>query len=640
MFRYFLRIHQSFKIIMNKNRYFLVKIAFLLSFGAFAQADRWQQRVQYTMDIDMDIQTNRFKGKQKLVYFNNSPETLDKVFYHLYFNAFQPNSAMDVRSRTIADPDGRVRDRISKLKENEIGYQKIFSLKQDGTPLKYTVEGTILEVTLAKPIAPKSQTTFEMEFEAQVPIQIRRCGRDNAEGVLYSMAQWYPKMAEYDYQGWHANPYIGREFYGVWGDFDVKITIDSTCMVGGTGYLQNAHEIGKGYDTKGKAVKRPKSNKLTWHFKAPNVHDFVWAADPDFTHVIRKEADLPELHFFYKKERPVEEKWKQLPDYMVQSFRIMNERFGKYPYEQFSFIQGGDGGMEYPMATLILGRHRELGGLVGVSVHESIHNWYYGVLATNESLYPWMDEGFTTFAEDVVMSQIFNVNTENPHVDSYKNYFALVKAGQNEPLSTHADHYRTNRAYSISSYSIGSVFLYQLSYVIGKDAFEKGMKEYFDTWKFKHPNPNDFIRVMEKVSGLELDWYKEYWIYSSKTIDYGIKAVSSENNETTVVLERKGEMPMPIDLVVTYKSGKKELYYIPLELMRGEKKEEMSGATTILMEDWGWVYPEYVLKIGSDVKEISKIEIDPTERMADVDRSNNSYPYKNTKNTDFKGKKK
>jgi hypothetical protein len=497
-----------------------------------------------------------------------------------------------------------------------------------------------LEVTLAKPIAPKSQTTFEMEFEAQVPIQIRRCGRDNAEGVLYSMAQWYPKMAEYDYQGWHANPYIGREFYGVWGDFDVKITIDSTCMVGGTGYLQNAHEIGKGYDTKGKAVKRPKSNKLTWHFKAPNVHDFVWAADPDFTHVIRKEADLPELHFFYKKERPVEEKWKQLPDYMVQSFRIMNERFGKYPYEQFSFIQGGDGGMEYPMATLILGRHRELGGLVGVSVHESIHNWYYGVLATNESLYPWMDEGFTTFAEDVVMSQIFNVNTENPHVDSYKNYFALVKAGQNEPLSTHADHYRTNRAYSISSYSIGSVFLYQLSYVIGKDAFEKGMKEYFDTWKFKHPNPNDFIRVMEKVSGLELDWYKEYWIYSSKTIDYGIKAVSSENNETTVVLERKGEMPMPIDLVVTYKSGKKELYYIPLELMRGEKKEEMSGATTILMEDWGWVYPEYVLKIGSDVKEISKIEIDPTERMADVDRSNNSYPYKNTKNTDFKGKKK
>jgi hypothetical protein len=625
---------------MQKSIFILFLAIILMPTGTQAQPDRWQQRVQYTMEIDMDVQSNRFKGKQKAVLFNNSPDVLTKVFYHLYFNAFQPGSAMDVRSRTIADPDARVRDRISKLKDNEIGYQKIFSLKQNGKECKFKVEGTILEVELAQPIPPKSQATFDMEFEAQVPIQIRRTGRDNAEGVRYSMAQWYPKIANYDYQGWHAHPYIGREFYGIFGDFDVKISIDSSYMVGGTGYLQNATEIGKGYDTKGKPVKRPNSPKLTWHFKAPNVHDFMWAADPDFVHTIRKEADLPELHFFYKKERQVEEKWKELPDYMVKSFRIMNQKFGKYPYEQFSFIQGGDGGMEYPMATLILGRHKTMEGLVGVAVHESIHNWYYGVLASNESLYPWMDEGFTTFAEDVVMAEIMGINKENPHIESYRNYFALVKANQQEPLSTHADHYRTNRTYSISSYSVGSVFLNQLSYIIGKEAFEKGMLEYFNTWKFKHPNPNDFIRVMEKVSDLELDWYKEYWIYSTKTIDYSIKSVNAAAGETEVILERKGDMIMPIDLLVTYKNGKKELYYIPLDLMRGEKKETIAGATTILLDDWTWTYPEYTLKIPAELKDIEKIEIDPSERMADIERNNNIYPYKNTKNTDLKGKRK
>ncbi|MDW8297456.1 MAG: M1 family metallopeptidase [Raineya sp.] len=612
---------------MNRNSIFLFFLLFL-SFSLVAQPDRWQQRVQYTMEIDMDVQTNRFKGKQKLVYFNNSPDLLNKVFYHLYFNAFQPNSLMDIRSRTISDPDARVRDRIFKLKENEIGYQKILSLKQDGKPLQYKVEGTILEVELAKPIPPKSQTTFEMEFEAQVPVQIRRTGRDNAEGVRYSMAQWYPKMAQYDYQGWHAHPYIGREFYGIFGDFDVKISIDSSYMVAATGILQNPQEIGKGYDTKGKPVKRPNSSKLTWQFKASNVHDFVWAADPNFLHTIRKEPDLPELHFFYKNEPQVVEKWKELPNYMVRFFRIMNEKFGKYPYEQFSFIQGGDGGMEYPMATLILGRHQQMAGLVGVAVHEAAHNWFYGVLASNESLYPWMDEGFTTFAEDTIMAEIMGINSENPHIDSYRSYFALVKAGQNEPLSTHADHYRTNRAYTTSSYFAGSIFLNQLSYVIGKEAFAKGMLEYFNTWKFKHPNPNDFIRIMEQVSDLELDWYKEYWIYTTKTIDYAIKSVSKSNGETEVTLERKGEMIMPIDVWVSYKNGKKEIYNIPLDLMRGEKKENFGNIPVILLSDWGWTFPEYTFRIPANLEEIEKIEIDATERMADIERNNNVYPFK------------
>ena len=201
----------------------------------YSQPDRWQQRVKYTMDIDMNVQTNQFTGKQKLEYSNNSPDTLTRVFYHLYFNAFQPNSMMDARSRILGqtffgnqqDWDPRVKDRILNLKPDEIGYHKIISLKMNGRSQQFVMQETILEVKLDKPILPKSKVVFEMEFESQVPLQVRRSGRDNpATRVRYSMSQWYPKICEYDYEGWHPTPYVAREFYGVWGDFDVTITID------------------------------------------------------------------------------------------------------------------------------------------------------------------------------------------------------------------------------------------------------------------------------------------------------------------------------------------------------------------------------------------------------------------------------
>ena len=175
---------------------------------------RWQQRVEYTMNVSLDVATHQMKGTQKLVYYNNSPDTLTKVFYHLYFNAFQPGSMMDVRSRALPDPDRRVLDRISKLKDAEIGYQHIVSILQDGKEVKYKIEGTVMEVSLAKAMMPKTKSVFEIKFESQVPLQVRRSGYDNREGIAYSMTQWYPKMAEYDHQGWHAYQYVAREFHG------------------------------------------------------------------------------------------------------------------------------------------------------------------------------------------------------------------------------------------------------------------------------------------------------------------------------------------------------------------------------------------------------------------------------------------
>ncbi|MEL7341322.1 MAG: M1 family metallopeptidase, partial [Bacteroidota bacterium] len=376
-------------------RILLFSLSLLLLFSPL-QADYWQQEVNYEMQIDFDVEKHQFSGRQQLAYVNHSPDTLNRVFYHLYFNAFQPNSMMDVRSRTIEDADRRVGSRIEALSESEIGYQKIQSLSHNGRPVDYQVEGSILVVNLDEPILPGESAYFDMNFEAQVPLQIRRSGRNNKEGIDYSMSQWYPKIAEYDHEGWHSNPYIGREFHGVWGNFDVSITIDPRYMVAATGYLKNPEEIGKGYGSPIIQETPPmeEGEKLTWHFVAEMVHDFVWAADPDYIHDRLEVEGGPELHFFYQAD--VAETWDRLKPWAAKCFQIMNANFGKYPYEKYSIIQGGDGGMEYPMATLITGK-RNLNSLVGVTVHEAIHSWFQGVLATNESLYPWMDEGFTSY---------------------------------------------------------------------------------------------------------------------------------------------------------------------------------------------------------------------------------------------------
>jgi len=593
----------------------------------------WQQHVDYTMEIDMNVENFQYQGTQKLVYTNNSPDVLTKVYYHLYMNAFQPGSNMDMRLQNIADPDGRMvnnigtkenpiyESRISKLKPSEIGYIKVKSLTQDGAALKYDVVDTVMEVTLANPIQPGAKTTFDMVFDAQVPLQIRRNGRNSKEGVALSMAQWYPKMAEYDFEGWHADSYIAREFHGVWGDFDVKITIDKNYTIGGTGYLQNPEEIGHGYGPKGLKSINTKGDKLTWHFKAPMVHDFTWAADPEYIHDSMQVPDGPMLHFFYKSTMDAEslDNWKKLQPTTVKLMQYFSENVGKYPYEQYSVIQGGDGGMEYAMCTLITGG-RSLNGLIGVTSHEMAHTWFQFLLATNESKHEWMDEGFTSYISAQASNEVLERNQENPSTSSYNRYIGLAKSGFEQPLTTHADRYNYNSAYSTAAYSKGAVFLAQLGYVIGEDNLKATLKKYFDDFAFKHPVPNDIIRSAEKVSGLELDWYLMDFAQTTNTIDYGIKSVEAADKTTQITLERKGLMPMPIDLTVEYLDGTSQDFYIPLEMMRGEKPTPESVK---VLPDWSWANNTFGFGINVEKSKIKSITIDPKGRMADVDNTNN-----------------
>jgi hypothetical protein len=469
-----------------------------------------------------------------------------------------------------------------------------------------------------------------------VPKQIRRSGRDNAEGVRYSMSQWYPKMVEYDYQGWNTNPYIAREFYGVWGNYDVTLQLDQNYMVAATGVLQNPTATANAQGVK------------SWNFKGSNIHDFVWAADDHFKHLSKEVRKGLTLHVYYKeKDARADSAWGNVLWAAEKMLPYMEKKFGAYPYPQYSFIQGGDGGMEYAMATLLKGP-----GL-GTVFHEWMHSWYQHILGTNESLFPWMDEGFTSYAEEAVSyeyNQTFatsspfisarekaqilvgneRAKTQLPAVQygNYMGYLGLAKSGLEEPMSTHSDHFNTNFAYSSAAYSKGGTFLGFLGYIIGDSVRDKVLINYYNTWKFKHPNANDFIRVAEKTSGIQLEWFKEYWVNSTKTVDFGLNDIQATATGAIISLQRIGKMPAPLEVLVTYKDGTSELHYIPLDLMLANKVAE-GNDNRIVHPECKWVQPTYTFETSKPLSALKSIEIDPSFRLPDVNRSNNKLEIPN-----------
>ena len=598
-----------------------ILFALTLLSTSFVSAQYWQQAVDYTIEVALDHKTAQYIGNQTVIYTNNSPETLHKVFFHQYFNAFNPGSEMAIRLKNAGDKNGRFKVDIDSLSPKQQGYLKVSGLTQDGVMVEVVDSETILEVTLPQALAPGESTTFKMSFEGQVPDVIRRAGKNSKEGIAFSMAQWYPKMAEYDYEGWNADPYTGREFHGVWGDFNVKITLDKDFTVAASGYLQNADEIGRGYSDR----KKPKTKKgeITWHYVAPNVHDFTWAADTDYIHDTYPGPNDVTLHFFYKNNPDIIDNWKKLQPITAQLMEYFNKNIGPYPYKQYSVVHGGDGGMEYAMLTLITG-NRKFGSLVGVTAHELAHSWFQHILATNETKHEWMDEGFTSFISTLAENEVLEENKEFPIASSYRGYYDLATSGVEMPQATNANRYEHKYAYERAAYSKGAVFLGQLGYIIGQDKLFKTLQTYYDEWKFKHPLPNDLRVIAERVSGIQLQWYLTDWTQTTNRIDYAIEAVNATEKGTEIHLKRKELMPMPQEVLIQFKDGSMALHYIPISLMRGEKENTYDLPWT-QEKDWTWANPRYSFTINQPKVNIEAIVLDPSNLMADIDKSNNYY---------------
>jgi aminopeptidase N len=344
----------------------------------------------------------------------------------------------------------------------------------------------------------------------------------------------------------------------------------------------------------------------------------MWAADPEFIHKTRQVRSDLTLHLLYKPTNATAEQWEKILDDAEKALPFIEKTFGAYPWKQYSFIHGGDGGMEYPMATLL--------AAPGAWLHEWMHSWYQGMMATNESLYAWMDEGFTSYAESRVSAFLAN-DTGFEQKDSYNGYLSTVKSGREEALITHDDHYNTNYAH-FNVYSKGGVFVEQLGYITGAPVRDRILLEYYRQWKFKHPTAADFLRIAEKVSDMKLDWYKEYFINTTRTIDYAIDSLWEEGGKTKVRLSRQGLMPMPIDLMLTFRDGSQESHYIPLDLMYGQKANETPAIPRFTYDAWKWTHPTFVIETSKKLRDFTTVEIDPSMRLADVERRNNKLELK------------
>lgn len=608
----------------SKMKYYIPLFFLVFSMWVHAQSS-WQQKAAYTMNIHLTPENNQYQGKMKVTYFNYSPDTLSTIYFHLYYNAFQPNSLMDLRLRHISDPDGRMVEnkgtqkhpqfisKINKLKPSERGYQKIRSISQNQKALSFKIMGTVAEVKLNEALLPNAQTEIEMDWEAQIPKIIRRGGRNNQEGVAFSMTQWYPKLAMYDKNGWHLDEYISREFYAPFANFDVSITLPSTYTVGASGKLVNEKEV----------FSSSKKKEKTWHYKINSIHDFAWAADPAFGITKQALPKGPLIYYVYKKDLPTTylKNWKDIQQYMPVFFEFMNNRFGKYPWETYTIIQGGDGGMEYGASTLVTGE-RSLKSLIGTIFHEGAHSWFQHLFGIDETQQEWFDEGFTSYAEAKALAVI---NGKDPdaigtHARAYEDYYAYVRSGLQEPLSLLADYYTYNYAYSVSAYDKGQVFAAQLGYIIGEESLKKTFKIFYERWRLDHPSYKDFVKVAEEVSKINLKWYENLFVNTTRTIDYAVTA-----NHQTISLINKSNFAMPLDILVTYEDDSQELFYIPAHAMRGEKnfeKKYYPNAKFTTLSPWGWPAPLYAFSVEKPLK---KVEIDPTHRLADVHQEDNRW---------------
>ena len=613
------------------NMRLFILFSFIFSLSSAQQNAYYQQSAKYKMDIDVDAENFTYQGKQTLTYTNNSPDELKVVYFHLYWNAFKAGSMMDQRvGGQGKNGDSRLQkdgiSRLASIPKTEEGAQNIHWIKQNGKDLKFEIQETIMKVELATPIKPNSSTTFTMDWDAVIPMQIRRSGRNNREGIDMTVTQWYPKIAEYDYDGWATFDYVGREFHAPFSDFEVNIRIDKNYVIGAGGILENPLEV-KGYDEKA-TIKTDDKNKATWKWSAKNMLDFAWAADKDYTVENFTVLDGPKVYYVYQKSDKTK-LWSDSKPYITQFFQLMNATFGRYTYPTYSFIQGGDGGMEYGMCTMILGEANSLEGLLGLMVHEGGHSWNQQIMAYNESMRPWMDEGFTSYYENLVMHQILppKVATANPFVGTLNAYRNFVKRGIEEPAVWFGDHHDNGGAYSFASYVKGELFLVQLGYIMGEQNLSVTMKEFYNTWKLKHPTDRDLMHIAQKVSGMDLKWFQNYWINTTKTIDYGIKEVKYDANSTTVTLINNGTVPMPIDFSILTKDKKVINYQIPLNMTHVWKKKDIYGDFTTL-NYWPWTQKEYTFTIPYNKSQISTLGIDFSQRLADVNMADNMVEVK------------
>jgi hypothetical protein len=654
---------------MTKNKFFLFLLLFLIHVSqAFAQTDNayrnalnphywknrkphagyWQQDVAYKIEASINERSNVIEATEELTYWNNSPHTLDVVYFHLYQNAFTKGSYLEELHRVN---DQKIR-RMGKYQQQGLG-TLVEQLKVDGIICKTSLDNTILKVYLPKPLQPGSSVKFTMNFATFFDSGDfrRRMSVYNSWGFRhFNGVHWYPRIAVFDgKKGWDTDQHLNKELYGDYGLFDVKLTFASNYIVEATGAIQNEEEVLpaelrakldiKNFANKpfGQApsiiIPYDSSQRKTWHFIANNVHDFAFTADP---HYRIGETKWNGIRCIAVALEPHASRWQNASDYVAKIIKTFSEDFGMYEYPKMVAADANDG-MEYPMLTLDSGNDPDFHGLL---VHEIGHNWFYGMIGNNETYRAALDEGFTQFLTAWGLQKIDgDTMIETPEKNKYKRkhrepklvkdrnvynrYMFDAMRDQDKALNTHSNDFHSalghENGYS-NVYHKTATMLYNLQYVLGDSLFQNAMKHYVAKWKFAHPYFEDFTSSIMEYAGQDLSWFFDQWLETTKHTDYGIRSVKKglARDQYMIRFKRYGEMQMPIDFTVQAKNGKSYHYHIPNKYFI----KKTNAKVLPMWYGWDLLYPEYTAKLNipSGIKDVI---IDTSNRLADIDMMDN-----------------
>jgi hypothetical protein len=556
----------------------------------------WQQRADYSIQATLDTAAKRITGTERIRYTNHSPDTLRFVWMQLDQNLFRPGSVgsllfaaesrfggagfpggFDITSLTQTTPPARPASRRRPAPK-----------PAPPVPLRSRVDDTMMYVDLATPLAPGDSTTFELAYAFNVPEHgADRMGRD---GSLYEIAQWYPRMAVYDdVRGWNTDQYLGQgEFYLEYGDIEYEVTVPAGYLVAGSGTLQNPEEVltpaqrsrlaaAVKSDTTiaivtaeelASGAARPRTDgMLTWRFRAERVRDVAWAASPEYQWDASGWKGILAQAYY---RGSADATWKDAAKMSRYSILEYSTRWYPYAYPQISAVEGPVSGMEYPMVAMEA-RGDDLPDLYNVITHEIGHMWYPMMVGSNERRYAWMDEGFNTFINTFSEEDYWKRDDSDVRRHETRMVTSLDQTPTAQPIMTPANRYRTEDNLGSLAYVKPSIMLLALrNKVLGPEVFDTAFREYTRRWVFKHPQPADFFRTIEEVSGRDLSWFWRGFFFTTAALDQSVESVSqAPDGSTQIALRSLGAAVMPVELELGFADGTRQTVKLPVEIWYG-----------------------------------------------------------------------
>lgn len=615
----------------------------------------WQQDVLYKINAEVNDQTDVISAEELLIYTNNSPDTLYEVYFHLYQNAFLKGGYLE--QLNLANG---FKQKFGKYELAGKGttIQRVLVNGELATPI---IDFSIMKIKLKNPILPNTSATFQINFETYFDDdgnQRRRMKmfKDDQGNKQYDGVHWYPRICVYDRKfGWETAQHLGKEFYGDFGQFDINLTLPSHYILDATGELQNEAEVlpeelrakleisnfkDKPYGQAASVIIPIDGKTKTWRFKAVNTHDFAWTADPSYR-IGEYVLPMPgnprgKVRCISLVQEPHAAGWQDAAKFNALIIQTYSKDFGTYAYPKMIVADAREG-MEYPMLTLDNGRSP---GYYGLFAHEIGHNWFFGMVGNNETYRASLDEGFTQFLTHWSMSRLRGETKVNRNSYVGKNYIPMSSLDQtvmygylrdailnlDMPLNTHSDDFNGalhhGGGYSNVYYKTATM-LYNLQYVLGDSLFLGAMQHYFNQWKMAHPYFEDFRNSIIQYTHVDLNWFFDQWMETTKTINYSVSRVKPINKDTVAItFKRKGEMQMPIDFSISYKDNTSQNFYIPNTWFNKQT------AATVLPKwtGWGMLNPTHTVLVPVTGK-VKDVIIDPSKRLADVNLLDNSKKF-------------